>query len=102
MIGATCIIGNNVKLYQGVTLGAKSFPLDKDGNPIKGIARHPIIEDDVVIYANATVLGRITIGKGCVIGANVWVTRDMKPNTKKYKQEKVDKLDFEFNNGTGI
>ena len=102
VIGATCIIGNNVKLYQGVTLGAKSFPLDKDGNPIKGIARHPIIEDDVVIYANATVLGRITIGKGCVIGANVWVTRDMKPNTKKYKQEKVDKLDFEFNNGTGI
>lgn len=88
VIGATCIIGNNVKLYQGVTLGAKSFPLDKDGNPIKGIPRHPIIEDDVVIYANATVLGRITIGKGCVVGANVWVTKDMKPNTKKLKQEK--------------
>ena len=102
VIGATCIIGDNVKIYQGVTLGAKSFPLDKDGNPIKGIPRHPIIEDDVVIYANATVLGRVTIGKGCVVGANVWVTKDMKPMTKKFKQEKISILDFEFNNGTGI
>ena len=102
VIGATCIIGNNVKLYQGVTLGAKSFPLDADGNPIKGIPRHPILEDDVVVYANATVLGRITIGKGCVVGANVWVTRDMKPKTKKYKKEKTSLLDIEFNNGTGI
>lgn len=83
VIGATCIIGNNVKIYQGVTLGAKSFPLDTDGNPIKGIPRHPIIEDDVVIYANATLLGRITIGKGCVVGANAWVTADMRPNTVK-------------------
>mgnify|MGYP000805129873 FL=1 len=64
VIGATCIIGNNVKLYQGVTLGAKSFPLDENGNPIKGIARHPILEDDVIVYSNATILGRITIGKG--------------------------------------
>ena len=102
VIGATCIIGNNVKLYQGVTLGAKSFPLDSDGNPIKGIPRHPILEDDVVVYANATVLGRITIGKGCVVGANVWVTKDMKPKTKKYKKEKTSLLDIEFNNGTGI
>jgi serine O-acetyltransferase len=86
VIGATCIIGNNVKLYQGVTLGAKSFPLDKDGNPIKGIPRHPIIEDDVVIYANATVLGRITIGKGCVVGANTWVMDDMAPQSKIYNQ----------------
>ena len=77
VIGATCIIGNHVKLYQGVTLGAKSFPLDKDGNPIKGIARHPIIEDDVIIYSNATVLGRITIGKGATIGGNIWVTEDV-------------------------
>ena len=69
VIGATSIIGNNVKLYQGVTLGALSFPLDEDGNPIKGIPRHPIIEDDVVIYSNATVLGRITVGKGSTIGA---------------------------------
>ena len=99
---ATCIIGNNVKLYQGVTLGAKSFPLDKDGNPIKGIPRHPILEDDVIVYANATILGRITIGKGCVVGANVWVTKDMQPKTKKYKKEKTSLLDIEFYNGTGI
>jgi len=86
VIGATCIIGNNVKLYQGVTLGAKSFPLDADGNPIKGIPRHPILEDDVVVYANATILGRITIGKGCVVGANVWVTEDMEQGSKKYNK----------------
>ncbi len=86
VIGATCIIGNNVKLYQGVTLGAKSFPLDDDGNPIKGIPRHPIIEDNVVIYSNATILGRITIGEGSVVGANLWVTEDIKPNTKIYKK----------------
>ena len=86
VIGETCIIGKNVKLYQGVTLGARSFPLDDNGNPIKGIARHPIIEDDVVIYANATVLGRITIGKGCVVGANTWVMEDMAPSTKKYNR----------------
>ena len=73
VIGATCIIGNNVKLYQGVTLGAKSFPLDENGNPIKGIARHPILEDDVIVYSNATILGRITIGKGATIGGNIWV-----------------------------
>lgn len=102
VIGATCIIGNNVKLYQGVTLGAISFPLDENGNPIKGIPRHPILEDDVIIYANATILGRITIGKGCVVGANVWVTRDMSPNARKYNKEKIDNLDLEFNHGTGI
>ena len=102
VIGATCIIGNHVKLYQGVTLGAKSFPLDKDGKPIKGIARHPILKDDVVVYANATILGRITIGKGCIIGANVWVTRDMRPRTKKYKQNKTDILDIDFEYGGGI
>ena len=83
VIGATCIIGNNVKLYQGVTLGAKSFPLDKDGNPIKGIPRHPILEDDVVVYSNASILGRITIGRGAVIGANVWVTQDVEPEAKR-------------------
>lgn len=86
VIGATCIIGNNVKLYQGVTLGAKSFPLDKNGNPIKGIPRHPILEDDVVVYSNATILGRITVGRGSTVGANIWVTENMKPNTKKYKK----------------
>jgi len=79
VIGATCIIGNNVKLYQGVTLGAKSFPLYAQGNPIKGIARHPILEDNVVVYSNATILGRITIGRGSIVGANIWVTEDMEP-----------------------
>ena len=83
VIGATCVIGDNVKIYQGVTLGAKSFPLDSEGNPIKGIPRHPIIGNNVVIYANATVLGRITIGDGCVIGANMWVTEDMQAGTVK-------------------
>ncbi|MGN1262685.1 MAG: serine O-acetyltransferase [Prevotella sp.] len=87
VIGATCIIGNNVKLYQGVTLGAKSFPLDADGNPIKGIPRHPIIEDNVIVYSNATILGRITIGHDSIVGANIWVTDDMKPESKIYKKE---------------
>ena len=87
VIGATCVIGNNVKLYQGVTLGAKSFPLDADGNPSKGIPRHPILEDDVVVYSNATILGRITIGRGSVVGANIWVTESMQPNSKKYRIE---------------
>ena len=99
VIGATCIIGNNVKLYQGVTLGAKSFPLDENGNPIKGVPRHPIIEDDVVIYAQATILGRITIGKGSVIGGNVWVTNDLPPNSKVV-QFKARGL--RFNDGAGI
>lgn len=99
VIGATCIIGNNVKLYQGVTLGAKSFPLDDDGNPIKGIPRHPIIEDDVIIYAQATILGRITVGKGSVIGGNVWVTNDVSPNSKivQFKPKAL-----KFNDGAGI
>ncbi|MBQ5720885.1 MAG: serine acetyltransferase, partial [Bacteroidaceae bacterium] len=79
VIGATCIIGNNVKLYQGVTLGAKSFPLDENGNPIKGIPRHPILEDNVIVYSNATVLGRITLAEGTVIGGNLWVTESTKP-----------------------
>lgn len=102
VIGATCVIGNHVKLYQGVTLGAKSFPLDKEGKPIKGIPRHPILEDNVIVYANATILGRITIGKGAVVGANVWVTRDMKPRSKKYKQNKNDILDINYDYGGGI
>jgi serine O-acetyltransferase len=77
VIGATCIIGNHVKLYQGVTLGAKSFPLDEEGNPIKGIPRHPILEDHVIVYSNATILGRITLGKGATIGGNIWITEDV-------------------------
>ncbi len=99
VIGATCIIGNNVKLYQGVTLGAKSFPLDENGNPIKGVPRHPIIEDDVIIYAQATILGRISIGKGSVIGGNVWVTNNLPPNSKivQFKAREAS-----FKDGAGI
>ena len=82
VVGATCIIGKNVKLYQGVTLGAKSFPLDEDGNPIKNNPRHPIIHDDVIIYSNATILGRITIGKGAIIGANVWITHNVEAGSQ--------------------
>ena len=77
VIGATAILGNNVKLYQGVTLGAKSFPLDENGHPVKGVPRHPILEDNVIVYSNATILGRVTIGKNAVIGGNIWVTEDV-------------------------
>lgn len=82
VIGETCEIGNYVKIYQGVTLGAKSFPLDEQGNPIKGIPRHPIVGDHVIIYAEATILGRVTIGHHSVIGANQWITSDVPPYTK--------------------
>ncbi len=82
VIGETSIIGDNVKLYQGVTLGAKSFPLDTEGNPIKGILRHPIIEDNVIVYSNSTILGRITIGKNSIIGGNIWVDKDIPAGTK--------------------
>jgi serine O-acetyltransferase len=81
VIGETTIIGDRVRLYQGVTLGAKSFPLDDKGNPIKGIDRHPIIEDDVIIYAGATILGRITIGARSMIGGNVWLTESVPPDS---------------------
>ncbi|PID38553.1 MAG: serine acetyltransferase [Proteobacteria bacterium] len=79
VIGETSVIGKRVRIYQGVTLGAKSFPLDHDGKPIKGIPRHPIIEDDVCIYSGATILGRVTIGRGAIIGGNVWLTRSVSP-----------------------
>jgi len=82
VIGETCIIGDNVRLYQGVTLGAKSFPKDETGILVKGIPRHPVVEDDVVIYSGATVLGRVTVGKGSVIGGNVWVVSDVPPNSR--------------------
>lgn len=77
VIGETAQIGKRVRLYQAVTLGAKSFPTDAQGNPIKGQPRHPILEDDVVIYAGATVLGRVTIGQGSSIGGNVWLTHSV-------------------------
>ncbi|WP_255006702.1 serine O-acetyltransferase EpsC [Cyanobium sp. ATX 6F1] len=81
VIGETCIIGERVRLYQAVTLGARSFPRDESGALIKGQPRHPIVEDDVVIYAGATVLGRITIGAGSTIGGNVWVTKSVPPGS---------------------
>jgi len=82
VIGETAVIGRHVRLYQAVTLGAKRFPTDEHGHLIKGSARHPILEDDVVIYAGATILGRITIGAGSVIGGNVWLTRSVPPNSQ--------------------
>jgi len=88
VIGATCIIGNHVKLYQGVTLGAKSFPLDEDGNPIKGIPRHPILEDNVIVYSNATILGRVTIGQGATVGGNIWVTEDVPAGARIVQQKR--------------
>lgn len=82
VVGATSIIGNNVKIYQGVTLGARSFDLDDNGNPVKGVPRHPIIGNGVVIYSNATILGRITVGDNAVIGGNIWVTTDVAPGER--------------------
>ncbi len=99
VIGSTCIIGNNVKLYQGVTLGAKSFPLDEHGNPIKGIPRHPIVEDNVIIYAQATILGRVRIGKNSVIGGNVWVTTNIPPNSRVLQTKARESS---FTDGAGI
>ena len=85
VIGETCTIGDHVKLYQGVTLGAKSFELDEHGNPIKGIKRHPDIGNHVVIYANATILGGDTvIGDNCVIGGNVWLTHSVESGKKVF------------------
>ncbi len=77
VIGETAVIGERVRLYQAVTLGARSFPAGPDGELQKGNARHPIVEDDVVIYAGATILGRVTIGRGSTIGGNVWLTRSV-------------------------
>jgi serine O-acetyltransferase len=82
VIGETAVIGKRVRIYQAVTLGAKSFPTDDAGNPLKGQPRHPIVQDDVVIYAGATVLGRVTLGRGSSIGGNVWVTHDVAPGAQ--------------------
>lgn len=85
VIGETCSIGKNVKIYQGVTLGALSFPLDENGNPIKGIKRHPNIEDNVVIYAGATILGgETTIGHDSVLGSNIWLMNSIPPHSRVY------------------
>ncbi len=99
VIGETCEIGKNVKIYQGVTLGAKSFPLDENGNPIKGIARHPIVEDNVVIYSGATILGRVKIGKNSMIGGNVWITSNVAENSKILQRRANEIV---FTDGAGI
>ena len=96
VIGETCIIGKNVTIYQGVTLGAKSFQYDEEGVPMN-VPRHPIIEDNVTIYSNASVLGRITIGHDSIIGGNVWITESIAPNSRIIQgvarnQMKSDKL----------
>ena len=82
VIGETATIGDNVKMYQGVTLGAKSFPLDENGNPIKGIKRHPHIGNNVILYSNTTILGTITVGDGAVIGGNLWIDTDVPAGAK--------------------
>jgi serine O-acetyltransferase len=99
VVGETAVIGRNVRLYQGVTLGAKSFPLDAQGNPIKGIPRHPVVEDDVVVYAGATILGRITIGQGSSVGGNVWLTSSVPPGTRVTQAEVRDQRQ---SHGSGI
>ena len=86
VIGETCVIGRNCRLYQGVTLGALSFPKEEDGILTKGLPRHPILEDEVVVYSGATILGRVTIGRGSMIGGNVWITGDIPPGSKVVQQ----------------
>ncbi len=98
VIGETTIIGNHVTLYQGVTLGAKSFKYDADGNMLN-IPRHPIIEDNVTVYSNASILGRITIGHDSVIGGNIWLTHDVPPYSRILQSKAVD---VSFQDGLGI
>jgi serine O-acetyltransferase len=99
VIGETALIGERVRLYQGVTLGARSFTSDEQGRLVKGSPRHPIVEDDVVIYAGATILGRITIGRGATIGGNVWLTRNVPPGSRVHQ---VQARQDTFENGSGI
>lgn len=99
VIGGTAIIGRNVRIYQAVTLGAKRFTSDEEGRLHKGLPRHPIVEDDVVIYAGASVLGRITIGRGSVIGGNVWLTRSLPPGSNVTQASSQHEL---LNDGEGI
>ena len=98
VIGETCIIGNHVTLYQGVTLGAKSFKYDENGNMLN-VPRHPIIEDNVTVYSNASILGRITIGHHSVIGGNIWVTHDVMPYSRIQQSKAVE---TSFDGGLGI
>ncbi|HEY8118239.1 MAG TPA: serine O-acetyltransferase EpsC [Methylophilaceae bacterium] len=99
VIGETTIIGRHVRIYQAVTLGAKRFPTDENGALIKGNARHPIVEDDVVIYAGATILGRITIGSGSAIGGNVWLTHSVPPGSN-VTQAKMDAVPLDATSAT--
>ena len=98
VIGQTTIIGNHVHLYQGVTLGAKNFVLDDSGKAID-IPRHPILEDHVTVYSNASILGRITIGKGTIVGGNVWLTRSVPPNSRITQTKAIEDR---FVDGLGI
>ncbi|MDR2086295.1 MAG: serine acetyltransferase [Dysgonamonadaceae bacterium] len=98
VIGQTSIIGKHVTLYQGVTLGAKSFTLNEDGHPID-IPRHPILEDHVTVYSNSSILGRVTIGAGTIIGGNVWLTNSVPPNSR-ILQTKAIEQDLTY--GAGI
>ena len=98
VIGETSIIGSHVKLYQGVTLGAKSFELDKNGHPLN-TPRHPILEDYVVVYANTSILGRITIGRETIVGGNVWLTNSVPPGSKILQSKAVVSA---FSDGLGI
>ena len=90
VIGETCIIGKGCRLYQGVTLGALSFQKDDSGALVKGVPRHPILEDKVTVYAAATILGRITIGAGSMIGGNVWLTHSVPPGSKVVQQRSTE------------
>ncbi len=99
VIGETAVIGRHVRVYQAVTLGAKRFQKDEDGILVKGNARHPIVEDDVVIYAGATILGRITIGRGSTIGGNVWLTYSVPPGSNITQAHVRSEL---FHDGGGI
>jgi len=98
VIGETCIIGNRVRLYQGVTLGAKRFTLDENGAMLN-VPRHPILEDNVVVYANANILGRITIGHDTIVGGNVWLTNSVPPDSRILQQKA---LTGSYNEGSGI
>ena len=98
VIGETCVIGKHVTLYQGVTLGAKNFSLDSNGRPVN-IPRHPIIEDNVTIYSNATVRGRITIGRGSIVGGNIWLTYSVPPGSRILQRKAVA---TSFTDGLGI
>lgn len=99
VIGETAIIGCNVRIYQSVTLGARRFERDENGALVKGAARHPVIEDDVIIYAGATILGRVTVGKGSSVGGNVWLTESIQPYTNVTQARARTET---FNNGAGI